>query len=177
MQWIEIFIGAALLLFGRRLFWVFVGGVGFLAGFDFASQALRGQPQWVLFLTALAVGLAAAIVSIFLQRVVVAIAGFLAGGYFLSGLAVAIQHNHQPVVPWIAFVVGGLVGAILTAALLDPALILLSSLAGATAITQNVPLPPAGQGILFTVLLIFGIIVQGVQYSRVRVPASSAPAK
>jgi hypothetical protein len=74
-------------------------------------------------------------------------------------------------------VVGGLVGAILTAALLDPALILLSSLAGATAIAQNVPLQPAAQATLFIVLLIFGIIIQAVQYSRTRVPPPPAAAE
>jgi hypothetical protein len=177
MQWVNIVIGAALLLFGRRLFWVFVGGVGFLAGFNLASHAFQGQPQWVILLAALGVGLAAAIISIFLQRVVVAIAGFFAGGYFLSAVAVAVLHNSQPAVWWTAFVVGGLVGAILTAALLDPALILLSSLAGATAIAQNVPLQPAAQATLFIVLLIFGIIIQAVQYSRTRVPPPPAAAE
>ena len=170
MQWAEILIGAALLLFGRRLFWLFVGGVGFLVGFSFASQALQGQPQWVILLIALGVGLAAAIISIFLQRVVVAIAGFFAGGSFLFELAVAVQHSSQPAFGWVAFVVGGLVGAILTTALLDPALILLSSLTGAAAIAQNVPLPPAEQGILFVVLLILGIIIQAMQYQHTRVP-------
>jgi hypothetical protein len=176
MQWAEILIGAALLLFGRRLFWLFVGGVGFLVGFNFASQALQGQPPWVVLLIALAVGVLAAIISVFLERVVVAIAGFFAGGSFLYDLDVAVQHSGDPAVRWIAFVVGGLVGAILTAALLDPALILLSSLTGAAAIAQNVPLPPAEQGILFVVLLILGIIIQAAQYQRTRVPPPPTPA-
>jgi hypothetical protein len=176
MQWANILIGALLLLFGRRLFWLFVGGVGFLVGFDFASQAFQGQPEWVILLAALGVGLIAAILSIFLERLVVAIAGFFAGGYFLSDLAVAVLHNNQPAVFWIAFAAGGVVGALLTLALLNPALILLSSLAGATAIAQNVPLQPTGRGVLFIVLLILGIIVQGAQYSRTRVrpPPASA---
>ena len=175
MQWANILIGAALLLFGRSLFWLFVGGVGFLVGFNFATQMLQGQPQWVILLVALAVGVIAAIISIFLERVVVAIAGFFAGGYFLSSLAVALLPAGQPAIMWIAFVVGGILGAILTAALLDPALILLSSLAGATAIAQNVPLSSAQRGILFLVLLVVGIVVQSMQYSRTRVtppPAS-----
>ena len=177
MQWVNLLVGVALLLFGRRLFWIFVGGVGFLVGFNFASQAFQGQPQWMLLLIALAVGLVAAILSIFLQRIVVGIAGFFAGGYFLSGATLAVLHNGQPAVTWIAFVIGGLVGAILTMALLDPALILLSSLAGATAITQNVPLQPAAQGILFIVLLIVGIVIQAMQYSRSRVVPPSVPAE
>ena len=73
MQWADILIGAVLLLVGRRLFWLFVGGVGFLVGFNFAGQALQEQPQWVIFSVAIGVGLVAAIFSIFLQRAVVAI--------------------------------------------------------------------------------------------------------
>ena len=65
MQWADILIGAVLLLVGRRLFWLFVGGVGFLVGFNFAGQALQEQPQWVIFSVAIGVGLVAAIFSIF----------------------------------------------------------------------------------------------------------------
>lgn len=170
MQGVNILIGAVLLFFGRRLFWLFVGGVGFIVGFDMASQTLVGRPEWMILLIAIGVGVLAAIASIFLQRLVVAIAGFLAGGYFLSAVALAALPNSQPAGFWIAFVIGGIVGAVLTAALLDPALILLSSLAGATAISQNVPLQPAGKGILFLVLLVLGIAVQAAQYSRAKVP-------
>ena len=174
MQWVDIFIGAVLLLLGRRLFWAFVGGVGFLVGFNFASQALQGQPDWLILLVAIVVGLLAAVAAIFLKRIVVAIAGFFAGGYFLSAATVAalqgnqVLHSSQPVVSWIAFVLGGIIGAILVTMLLDPALILLSSLVGATAITQNVPLTDAAKGILFIVLLVLGIIVQTAQYLRLR---------
>ncbi|HUC84243.1 MAG TPA: DUF4203 domain-containing protein [Candidatus Acidoferrales bacterium] len=174
MQWADILIGAALLLFGRRLFWLFVGGVGFIVGFNFAGQMFQGQSPGLILLIAIVVGLLGAIASIFLQRVVVAIAAFLAGGYFLSAASVMALPNSAGGVAWIAFVVGGIVGAILALALLDPALILLSSLAGATAISQNVPLEPGSKGILFLVLLVFGIVVQAAQYSRTRRPPPSA---
>jgi hypothetical protein len=176
MQWADILVGALLLLFGRKLFWLFVGGVGFLVGFNFANQAFQGEPPWLILLIAIGVGLLAALASIFLQRLVVAIAGFFAGGYFLLGLAVAVWPHNSPAVPWIAFVLGGVAGAIFTAALLDPALILLSSLAGATAIAQNVPLEPAGKGILFIVLLILGIAIQAAQYSRTKTRLKPVPA-
>jgi len=172
MQGVNILIGAALLLFGRSLFWLFVGGVGFIVGFNFASQALGPQPQWLILLIAIGVGLLAAIASIFLQRVLVGIAGFFAGGYFASAMAVAVlsgnaSANTSAISP-IAFVIGGIMGAILTVALLDPALILLSALAGATAICQNVPMSSSGKGMLFIVLLVFGILVQASRYSRTR---------
>ena len=175
MHWADILIGAALLLFGRRLFWLFVGGVGFLVGFNFASQVFQGQPDWLILLVAIGVGLLAAIASIFLQRLVVAIAGFFAGGYGLSAVAVVALNNNQPAVFWIAFILGGIIGAALTAALLDPALILLSSLAGATAVAQNVPVASANKGILFIVLLAAGIVVQAMQYSRAKVPPPPPP--
>ena len=43
MPIINILVGAALLLLGRRLFWLFVAGVGFVAGMQLAD-ILRRQP-------------------------------------------------------------------------------------------------------------------------------------
>lgn len=170
MQWINILVGAVLLLFGRRLFWLFVGCTGFIVGFDLAGSLFPGQSQLLIFLIALGVGLLGAIAAIFLQRLVVGIAGFFAGGYFLSAAAMAALHTHQSAVQWIAYVIGGIIGAILTMTLLDPALIVLSSLAGATAISQNVPLSQSNKGILFIALLIVGIIAQALQYRPAKKP-------
>jgi MFS family permease len=164
MQWVNILVGAVLLLFGRRLFWLFVGCIGFIAGFDLASNLLQGQSPWVILVIAACVGLIGAIAAIFLERLLVGIAGFFAGGYFLSNIAMAVLHNHQPATQWIAYAIGGIIGAILTMTLLDPALIILSSLAGATAITQNLSLNQTNKEIVFIALLIFGIVVQALQY-------------
>jgi hypothetical protein len=171
MQWINIFVGAVLLLFGRRLFWLFVGCIGFIVGFDLAQDLFPGQSQLLIFLIAAGVGVLGAIAAIFLQRLVVGIAGFFAGGYFLSAVAGASLHTHQQAIQWIAYVIGGILGAILTMILLNPALIVLSALAGATAISQNVPLSESNKGILFAVLVVVGIIVQAMQYR----PAKSPP--
>ena len=170
MHWIDVLIGALLLLFGRKLFWLFVGGVGFVVGFQIATDAMHTRPEWVIILIALGSGLVGIVLSIFLQRVVVAIAGFFAGGYFLSNLVMAVLHGNQQVVHWVTFIVGGIIGAVLTVYLFDPALIILSSLAGSTAVSQNVPLEPGARGILFLVLLALGIIVQTRQYFRDRKP-------
>jgi hypothetical protein len=166
MEWVNVLIGIALLLFGRKLFWLFVGCVGFIVAAEFAEGALQGQSEWLILLIALGVGLLGATVSIFLQRVLISIAGFFAGGYCLSTLATATLHTKYAGIPWLAYVVGGLLGAILTVVLLDPALIVVSSLAGATAVSQNVPLDSPAKSLLFVALLIFGIIVQTGQYAR-----------
>jgi len=164
MEWLNVFIGAALLFFGRRLFWLFVGCVGFIAGFKIARDTLQGQPEWLILLIALGAGLLGAIASVVLQRIAISIAGFFAGGYCLSALASATLHARPEAIVWAAFAVGAMLGAILTFTLLDPALIVLSSLTGATAISQNVPLDPPARALLFAVLAVSGILVQTGQY-------------
>lgn len=174
MAWLNILVGLAVLFFGRRLFWLFVGCVGFIAGFEIAGGALAGRPEWVILAIALGVGVLGAIASIFLQRIFIIVAGFFAGGYCLSTLAPAALHLTGEATVWITFAVGGLLGAFLTAALLDPALIIMSSLAGATAVSQNVPLQPPVQTVLFVVLLVLGIAVQVGQYTRETKPQRPA---
>jgi Domain of unknown function (DUF4203) len=177
MEWLKILAGLAVLFFGRRLFWLFVGCLGFIIGFDLANQMLIGQPAWVILVIALGVGVLGAIASVFLQRIFVVVAGFFAGGYCLSTLAPAALHTQNQVALWTAFAVGGLLGAILSIALLDPALIILSSLAGATAVSQNVPLEPSARTALFIVMLILGIGVQVGEYARETRPQRSPQAK
>lgn len=166
MQWLNVFVGLAVLFFGRRLFWLFVGCVGFIAGFEIASAVLQARPEWMILLIALGAGLLGAIASVFLQRIFLVVAGFLAGGYCLSTLALMALHTQEKAVLWTAFGVGGLLGAVLTATLLDPALIALSSLAGATAVSQNVPLESSSKPLVFFVALVLGIAVQTGQYAR-----------
>ena len=166
MEWLNILAGLAVLFFGRRLFWLFVGCVGFIVGFELAGEALQGQPEWLILVIALGVGGLGAIASVFLQRIFVVVAGFFAGGYCLSTLAPTALHMQGDAILWISFAVGGLLGAILSIALLDPALIILSSLAGATAVTQNVPLEPSARTVLFIVLLVLGIGFQVGGYAR-----------
>jgi Domain of unknown function (DUF4203) len=177
MEWLNIIAGLAVLFFGRRLFWLFVGCVGFIVGFEIAGDMLQGQPAWVILVIALGVGVLGAIASIFLQRIFIVVAGFFAGGYCLSTLAPAALHMNGEAALWAAFAVGGLLGAILSMALLDPALIVLSSLAGATAVSQNVPLESSTRTLVFVVLLVLGIVVQTGQYVGKTKPQRSQPAK
>jgi len=177
MEWFNILAGLAVLFFGRRLFWLFVGCVGFIVGFELAGEALQGQPEWLILVIALGVGLLGAIASVFLQRVLAVVAGFFAGGYCLFTFAPTVLHSNDEIIPWIAFGVGGLLGAVLAATLLDPALIILSSLAGATAVSQNVPLALQARTVLFIVLLVLGIVVQAGQYARETKPERAQQAK
>src|SRR5438552_18405709 len=79
-------IGAAVLLFGRKLFWLCVAAIGFAAGVTLASHIVS-EPSAVLQLTfAILLGFIGALLALFLQKLAIALAGFLAGGRFAGGL-------------------------------------------------------------------------------------------
>ena len=166
----NLLLGAALLVFGRRLFWLFVAGMGFVVGMMVATEWLGGKSDLIAILIALGAGVIGAILSVFLQRASIAIGGFLSGGYLAYTLALSANHVS---IGWIAFLVGGVIGAILVIALFDWALIGLSALTGATIILQNVTLEEPVSTLLFFALLVFGIIVQSRQLTR----AAPAPKK
>src|SRR5918911_2970587 len=73
-------IGAVILFFGRRLFWLCVAAVGFAAGVELAPRLIH-EPTPLLSLTiALVVGFIGALLALFLQKIAIAIVGFFAGG-------------------------------------------------------------------------------------------------
>lgn len=167
MPLLNILVGAVVLLFGRRLFWLFVAAAGFLVGMMLATDWFEAQPDWVVLVIALGFGIVAAILSVFLQKLVIAFAGFMAAGYVLYTLAGGLGYES---LAWIAFLVGGILGAVLVLILFDWALIGLSSLLGATVIVENAPLDQVLSAVLFVVLLVVGIIVQARQLVKKGAP-------
>ena len=132
---LQIILGISVLLLGRRLFWLFVGVVGFIAGALLAELLFRGNSGWVVFMFAAVSGVLGALVAVLLQRLSIAVSGFLAGGY----VSVVILHHPgwgTDVHSWIPFLVGGILGALLLSIIFDPALIVLSSLIGAVLIVK-----------------------------------------
>jgi hypothetical protein len=157
MEWVSILTGAIVLFFGRRLFWLFVAASGFVAGAMLAATGLQGYSEGVIFAIALAVGVVGAILSVLLQRLTVAIAAFFAGGYLLYILAMGLGY---PALALIAYLVGGILGACLSFALFDWALIGLSALLGASMIAKNLPLERNIEVAVFVVSLVLGVAVQ-----------------
>jgi hypothetical protein len=168
MTLFNLLLGAALLFFGRRLFWLFVAGVGFVVGAMLAAEWLGKEPEWLIILIALAAGVIGALVSVVLQKLVVAVAGFLAGGYVLYTLTLGLKYES---LVWIAFFLGGVLGAVLVLVLFDWALILLSALIGATVIVQHLTLDRLASAVAFLVLCVLGIVVQARQLK----PPAPAP--
>jgi hypothetical protein len=163
MPIVTLLLGILLLFYGRTLYWAFVAVAGFLVGFELAAELLAAQPEWVRLLAAALVGVLGAILGILFQRVAFAMGGLFAGGYL--GLALA-QAASAPGEPFVWFLVGGILGAILAALIMDWAIIALSSLAGAAAITGRLNFDPTIAAVLFLALTAIGTTVQARRLRR-----------
>jgi hypothetical protein len=164
---ISILVGALILFFGRRLFWLFVAAVGFWIGFEATPHLMQNPPPWLVLVVALGLGLLGALLAFLLQKVAIAIAGFLVGGHVATSLMAAFVNAHANY-SGMAFLIGGILGAILLLVLFDWALIVFSAIAGAELIVIHLRLPQAGTTILLLGLTILGIIVQSALFARRR---------
>lgn len=162
---LSVLIGVIILFFGRRLFWLCVAAVGFAAGMELAPHLMH-EPTPILQLSvAVVFGFIGALLALFLQKVAIAIAGFLAGGKLAMALVGAFIAEGARY-PGITFVIGGIIGAILLLALFDWALIAMSALVGAYLISHTIVLPQTGATLLFVGLAALGIIVQAAAFRR-----------
>jgi len=160
-------IGVVILLFGRKLFWLCVAAVGFAAGVEIAPHLVH-EPSPLLALTvALVLGVIGALLALFLQKIAIAVLGFLAGGK-LAGAIAAAFFVHYAQYSTIIFLAGGVIGAILLLVLFDWALIVVSSFIGAHLIVFQgaISLPPSGSTIVFIGLTIIGILIQAALLRR-----------
>ena len=160
-------LGILLLLFGRRAFWIFVAVVGFIAGLTFATMFLHGQPELVILLIAIVAGVIGAFLAIMLEGLAILIAGFLAGGYLATSLAVSLGMTIGSG-NWVIYIIGAIIGLILVAALFDWAIIILSVLLGTEIIMTFLSKPvSAYYWLVFVILVVVGIVVQvGVWHRR-----------
>jgi hypothetical protein len=160
----ETLVGIILLIFGRKLFWLFVAALGFIVGSEIAASLFAGRPELII-ITAVVLGVAGAILAIFFQKVAVGIAGFLAGGYFVTTVLTA-WGAQAPERAWVPFLVAGAIGAILMIYIFDWALILFSSISGAVLIIHSFQMNEAMRSALFVALLVVGVAAQGRMLPR-----------
>src|SRR2546430_7098176 len=133
-------IGIVILFFGRKLFWLCVAAVGFLAGIELAPHLVTEPSPLLELAVALVLGVLGALLAFLLQKIAVAVVGFLAGGKLATAIAAAF-FVHYVQYSTIIFVIGGIIGAILLLAVFDWALIVVSSFIGAY-FGPNAILPP-----------------------------------
>lgn len=155
----QLALGAVLLLFGRRLFWLLIAAVGFAIGVLVADTYLTfGSEVW-RWIAGLLVGVLAALAAIFLKRIAVSLGGMLIGGYsvywYLGLGGQPLQGWH-----WLAVAVAALIGLFVGRIVFDFGLITLSAMAGATLVLDSVGAGPEVSRWLFLLLVVLGAVVQ-----------------
>ena len=162
---VGVVIGIAILFFGRKLFWLCVAAVGFAVGVEIAPLLVNEASSMLALVIALVFGLLGALLALFLQKIAIAILGFLAGGKLATAIAASF-FVHYAQYSTIIFVIGGVIGAILLLAVFGWALIVVSSFIGAYLIESAIVLPPTGSTLVFIGLAILGIFVQAASFRR-----------
>ena len=162
---VGVLIGVVILFFGRKLFWLCVAAVGFAVGVKIAPLLVNESSSLLALLIALIFGVLGALLAFFLQKVAIAVLGFLAGGKLATAIAASF-FVHYAQYSTIIFVIGGIIGAILLLAVFGWALIVVSSFIGAYLIQSAIVLPPTGSTLVFIGLAILGIFVQAASFRR-----------
>ena len=156
--WMLLGTGLVLVLFGRRLYWLFFICVGFLL-VSWPLQhliELRQSSWWWQGLPILG-GLLGAVLIVFIKKKALKIAGFCSAAYL--GYAIAETYLIQPW-PWVTLVISGLLGFWLILPLFNGALILLSSCLGSHLIIAQATLPKETQLAGWAFLSLVGIWLQ-----------------
>jgi hypothetical protein len=155
----HILIGIFLIMMGRQLFWLFVGLVGFLGGFEFAQYIWTGPTQTMFLIGGIFFGLLGIGLALLFQKVAIIFAGIMAGGYLGLSFAVNVIGT-QVNAAGIFMLLGALAGGVLMVAFFDIMLIVLSSSVGAMVLME--PFHPDGYRypLILSVLVIFGIVFQ-----------------
>ena len=120
-------IGGILLFLGHELNFLFAGAMAALLGVRLTPLLPSQWPGWADYAFIIALGVIAAIAVLLNERVGYFISGFLAGGLFL----VEYYAPNTLSIPWLPFVIGGTIGALIIGVFTDWALILVTSAIGA----------------------------------------------
>jgi len=64
----NILVGLALLILGKKLFWLFVGAIGFIGASDMAARYFSGLPDWQILIITVAAGLVGVLLAILFKR-------------------------------------------------------------------------------------------------------------
>jgi len=149
-------IGGILLFLGRELNFLFAGAMAALIGYRLTPMLPPQWPAWSDAAFMITLGLLAALIVLINERLGYFLSGFLAGGFFLT-------EYYAPGVfgiPWLPFVVGGVIGSLIIGLLTEWALILVSAAIGAAYVLNLFRLDPTAEILIGSGLFILGALTQ-----------------
>jgi hypothetical protein len=160
MEIYNLVIGCLLLLFGRKLFWLFIGIAGFLFGMEITGLYFGGQPHWLQLAIAIGMGCLGALLAILAQRLAFAVGGFFAGFFLALKLSQFLGLPDQGALFTVMLIGAGLIGGVVAALIMDKAITVLACLVGAGAIVGELHLGPALDFVVFVILAAAGYLFQ-----------------
>jgi hypothetical protein len=168
MQVFHILAGVIVLLFGRPLYWALVAVLGFVIGFDLVQDLAISDSQLIRFLIALGAGILAAGLAVAFQWLAFGLVGFLSGSYLVQAALARYEIASDNQGLWI--LAGGVVGGVIGLMLVDWAVIILSSLAGATLISDEIRVDHQTR-----LLILLGLAIVGIAFQRTRLKREKLP--
>ena len=151
-------IGGILLFLGHELNFLFAGAMAALLGFRLSPLLPAQWPAWADYAFIVALGVIAAAAVLLNERIGYFISGFLAGGFLL----VEYYAPGALTVPWLPFVIGGVIGSLIIGIFTDWALILVTAAIGAAYILNLFVLDPMLEILIGAGLFIVGALTQVV---------------
>jgi len=132
---IQVVLGFVLLIASTQLYWLFVGGVGFIIGSYLGSNYNLYPTEWDLIRACALFSVLGIAIALPLKKVAVGLAGFIAGGFLALVLP---EYLGMETGPWRWYLFGliGSISALLVYFKFDLGMILVSSLTGATLMVQ-----------------------------------------
>lgn len=161
MEELRLFLGAMLMIQGRKLYWLFVGGIGFFVTLTLLDPATSGMSIQTARILGVIVALAGALMAIFLHRLAIFVGGFLGGGYLLI-VAFELFGAQLGSLNLFFFLLGGIIGALIVNSAYDGALIFFSSVLGAGMIVQVMDLVPLWRFVAVPLLAVVGMGLQAL---------------
>jgi hypothetical protein len=149
-------IGGILLFLGHELNFLFAGAMAALLGVRLTPLLPPQWPWWTDYAFIIGLGLIAAGAVLISERAGYFISGFLAGGLIL----VEYYSPDTLTVPWLPFVVGGIIGALVVGVFTDWALILVTAAIGAAYLLNLFALDPMLEILIGAGLFIVGALTQ-----------------
>ena len=149
-------IAGILLFLGRELNFLFAAAMAAFIGFRLTPLLPPQWPGWTDYAFMGVLALSAAAVTLRNERVGYFLSGFLAGGYFI------IEYFEPGVltVPWLLFLIGGVIGSLIIGIFTEWALMVVSCLIGAYYVTNLFTLSPTAEILVGAGLFIIGALTQ-----------------
>ncbi len=152
-------IGLALLVAGRRLYWLALGAAGFLFGVTVAHQLPAFSSEAAGLAVGMLCGLAGIVLALVAQKLAVTVGGIVIGGIGALWLVQPWQAQLGPWI-WAVILVGALVGSGFASLVFDLALTVLTCVIGAMIAAGALVLADAHRPLAFVGFLVLGFIIQ-----------------